>query len=112
MQLRVGASRQNPDELGDARTLVVRRLVPHLGEFGIDSRRSAAADVLENLASFVVTANRGEVARRVGQELDTYDENDGGDALEGEEEAPTDGRETVVDEGKLQEGGVSSFPRR
>lgn len=69
---------------------------------GFDVFAFAAADVDEDLAGFFVAADGGEVPRGVREHLDTGEEQQGGDALEAEEEAPADDGVAVADEGEAE----------
>jgi hypothetical protein len=65
-------------------------------------RVGRTADGVKDFAGFFVSAYGGEVARRVGQELDTGEEEQSRETLESEEEAPAQSRVSVVDEGKTK----------
>lgn len=100
MQLCRAAANQDLEKLDDGGLAGVPSLVGHPEEFRRCFGGDTAADVLEDLLSFRLSANGREVPRGVRQEADAEDQHDGWDALEGEQEAPADGGETVVDEGE------------
>lgn len=58
----------------------------HLGVFPVNVL--VAADVAEDLEGFILPADRGEVARRVGEHADAEEKENGRDALEGQKKAP------------------------
>lgn len=62
----------------------------------------AAADVLEDFAGLVEFVGRGEVAGGVWEHFDASEEEEGGEALEGEEEAPADGGVAVIEESEAE----------
>ena len=57
-----------------------------------------SSDLYENLESFFVATNGGQVTRRIGKHFDANKEQDGEYALECEQESPANIRESVVDE--------------
>ena len=74
----------------------------NLLEFLLDRLIVAAANVFENLAGVFCPANGSEVTGRVGQHLDAGKEEDGRHALEGEQEAPADGRVSSIDKAQAK----------
>jgi hypothetical protein len=59
-------------------------------EFLLDFRAAVSSDVFENFFGFGRSANGSEVSRRVWKKLDTCEEEKCWQALEGEEETPSD----------------------
>lgn len=70
----------------------------HRGQLCLNLRARSAANVLEHIAGLFLAIDRGEVAGTIGEELDPDKKKDGGNALEGENEAPPYGGQPVVDE--------------
>ena len=73
-----------------------------LCEFLLDLGAVTAAYVFEDLSRVVHTPDRGQVPGAVWEELDAGEEEEGGEALEGQQEAPPHVRVAAVDEGEAE----------